>query len=56
VQPCWTTLVAKCHDFILAHTAPAPGLQSSEGLGVVTYDAATLVTLGGCTNEYAMRM
>lgn len=32
------------------------GLQSSEGLGVVTYDAATLVTLGGCTNEFAQHM
>ena len=27
------------------------GLQSSEGLGVVTYESATLVTLGGCPFE-----
>jgi adenine/guanine/hypoxanthine permease len=24
------------------------GLQSAEGLGIVTYESATLVTLGGC--------
>lgn len=28
------------------------GLQNSEGLGVVTYQSATLVTLGGCPPEY----
>jgi AGZA family xanthine/uracil permease-like MFS transporter len=24
------------------------GLQKSEGLGLITYDGATLVTIGGC--------
>lgn len=28
------------------------GVQSSEGLGVATYNSATLVTLGGCAPEY----
>ncbi|GAB4815302.1 hypothetical protein N2152v2_002348 [Parachlorella kessleri] len=32
------------------------GLQSANGLGVVTYDPATLVTLGGCTSEYQSLM
>ena len=27
------------------------GLQKSEGLGVITFDGATLVTLGGCPPE-----
>ena len=35
------------------------GLQASEGIGVVTYNSATLVTLGGCppayrTNQYTI--
>ena len=28
------------------------GMQGSEGLGVVTYNSATLVTLGGCAPAY----
>ena len=28
------------------------GLQSGEGVGVVTYNSATLVTLGGCAPQY----
>jgi AGZA family xanthine/uracil permease-like MFS transporter len=28
------------------------GLQQGEGLGVVTYNSATLVTLGGCAPQY----
>ncbi len=28
------------------------GMQASEGLGVSTYNSATLVTLGGCAPEY----
>lgn len=28
------------------------GMQASEGLGVATYNSATLVTLGGCAPEY----
>ena len=27
------------------------GLQRSEGLGIITFDGATLVTLGGCPPE-----
>lgn len=32
------------------------GLQGSEGLGVVTYEPATLVTLGGCPPKYRVHM
>jgi adenine/guanine/hypoxanthine permease len=28
------------------------GLQQSEGIGLVTYNSATLVTLGGCSTQY----
>ena len=28
------------------------GLQNIEGLGVVSYDSTTLVTLGGCPSAY----
>lgn len=28
------------------------GLQQGEGLGLVTYNSATLVTLGGCAPQY----
>lgn len=30
------------------------GLQASEGIGVVTYNGATLVTVGGCAPEYRL--
>ena len=35
------------------------GLQKSEGIGLITFDGATLVTLGGCPPEeqgYAYNM
>jgi len=32
------------------------GLQQSEGIGLVTYNSATLVTLGGCPPEYRSHM
>lgn len=28
------------------------GLQQGEGIGIVTYNSATLVTLGGCAPKY----
>lgn len=31
------------------------GLQNIEGLGIVSYDSTTLVTLGGCPAEYQVR-
>ena len=31
------------------------GLQKSEGLGIITFDPATLVTLGGCPPEEQVR-
>lgn len=30
------------------------GLQGSEGIGIITYNSATLVTLGGCPPEYRL--
>lgn len=32
------------------------GFQGSEGIGLITYDGATLVKLGGCPAEYQFRM
>ena len=32
------------------------GLQKSEGLGIITFDGATLVTLGGCPPDEQVRI
>ncbi len=32
------------------------GLQQSEGIGFITYDGATLVSIGGCPPEFRNHM
>ena len=54
-----TFLISKIPRAVMLSTAGGIGLflafigmQGSEGLGVVTYNSATLVTLGGCAPAY----